>query len=289
MADKIMKTLTIGDNTYEIVDESARNSIDNLNESIDDLGEGVGNLSKNIGDLNELDISEKENLVLAINEVFRYSDARISDVENRLNENSGESGSGSENNGGSTSGGVTSWNDLADKPFYPPVIYYEWNEETVYDTTIALPDGGYAMQLAKISDDTPTSDFFIGKYVYAKALYNDEVQSMEQIISSNMISVFSEEVYSIGNGMLYVVLADSVDLEGLTLTKGMWCMDGWDSSSGMAYLNLKFKEQGKMIDESVIPDTIARTSDIEHYTYGTEDLVAGTSELATGKLYFVYE
>lgn len=25
------------------------------------------------------------------------------------------------------------------------------------------------------------------------------------------------------------------------------------------------------------------------YTYGTEDLTAGTSELATGKLYFVYE
>ena len=25
------------------------------------------------------------------------------------------------------------------------------------------------------------------------------------------------------------------------------------------------------------------------YSYGTEDLVAGTSELATGKLYFVYE
>lgn len=25
------------------------------------------------------------------------------------------------------------------------------------------------------------------------------------------------------------------------------------------------------------------------YTYGTEDLVAGTSELATGTLYFVYE
>lgn len=25
------------------------------------------------------------------------------------------------------------------------------------------------------------------------------------------------------------------------------------------------------------------------YTYGTEDLTAGTSELATGKLYFVFE
>lgn len=44
------------------------------------------------------------------------------------------------------------------------------------------------------------------------------------------------------------------------------------------------------LDEKFIPSTIARVSDIsKHYRYGTEDLIAGETPLATGQLYFVYE
>lgn len=46
------------------------------------------------------------------------------------------------------------------------------------------------------------------------------------------------------------------------------------------------------IDENAIyltPDEGNGTEYAPLYTYGTEDLTAGTSELETGKLHFVYE
>ena len=190
------------------------------------------------------------------------------------------------NNG--NGGGASSWNDLTDKPFYPPTIYYEWNEDTVYETRVALPEGGYAGYLAKISDDSPSSDYLIGKYLNAAANVNGETQTQAAPITSNLITS-GEGYYTLAN-ILFVVSAASADVEGMTLTKGIWCIDDWDESqTDFSYLYIQIYDEGKTIDESVIPDTIARTSDLEHYTYGTEDLTVGVSELATGMLYFVYE
>lgn len=45
MANKTMKTLTIGENIYEIVDESARNEVEGLKTSSEALSDSVANLS----------------------------------------------------------------------------------------------------------------------------------------------------------------------------------------------------------------------------------------------------
>ena len=45
MANKTMKTLTIGENIYEIVDESARNEVEGLKTSSEALSDSVTNLS----------------------------------------------------------------------------------------------------------------------------------------------------------------------------------------------------------------------------------------------------
>lgn len=42
-------------------------------------------------------------------------------------------------------------------------------------------------------------------------------------------------------------------------------------------------------DGKVLPEQLPEIKTEPDYTYGTEDLVAGESELAEGKLYFVYE
>lgn len=59
----------------------------------------------------------------------------------------------------------------------------------------------------------------------------------------------------------------------------------WD---GNAWFAGDIKIGGTGWDDSSAK-TLATTDDIMGYDYGTEDLVAGSSELATGRLYFVYE
>lgn len=183
---------------------------------------------------------------------------------------------------------LSSWNDLQDKPFYPPTVYYEWSEDVVYDTIVSLPEGAGAAYLAKISEEAPMPNDLIGKYVHIEAMVNGDKQEIDQAIQSNMIQVYNDDVYLLGN-MFYIILVESTDIEGIVLTKGIWSMDGWDNTKPVVYIKVQIFEPGKDIDESVIPDTIARVEDIEHYTYGTDDLIAGESTLTTGKLYFVYE
>lgn len=49
----------------------------------------------------------------------------------------------------------------------------------------------------------------------------------------------------------------------------------------------KIDEQKDVIDKEYVDNSVAVKAPA--YTYGTTDLIAGTSQLETGKLYFVYE
>ena len=57
-----------------------------------------------------------------------------------------------------------------------------------------------------------------------------------------------------------------------------------NANSGMTAENVQ-----SAIDELKIADDNLVNSKAPAYTYGTEDLTAGTSPLETGKLYFRYE
>ena len=46
-------------------------------------------------------------------------------------------------------------------------------------------------------------------------------------------------------------------------------------------------EQKDVIDKEYVDNSV--TGKAQAYTYSTTDLIAGTSQLETGKLYFVYE
>lgn len=49
----------------------------------------------------------------------------------------------------------------------------------------------------------------------------------------------------------------------------------------------KIDEQKDVIDKEYVDNSVAVKAPA--YTYNTTDLIAGTSQLETGKLYFVYE
>lgn len=151
--------------------------------------------------------------------------------------------------------------DLYDRgAIHPVTTYYQWDDNVVYDEVVVAPEGQSFTGYAKISNDTPESSFFVGKYVYIIGYERGIAKSDWAQVRSAHITAF-DGYYSILN-TLFVVTADTVDVNGVTLTKGIWVEDGQDKSQGAYIMKMRFTDSNKIISETVIPDTIARKSDI---------------------------
>lgn len=151
--------------------------------------------------------------------------------------------------------------DLYDRgTIHPVTTYYQWDDNVVYDEVVVAPEGQSFTGYAKISNDTPESSFFVDKYVYMIGYERGIFKSDWVQVRSDYITAF-DGYYSILN-TLFVVTADTVDVNGVTLTKGIWVTDGQDKSQGAYIMKMRFTDSNKIISETVIPDTIARKSDI---------------------------
>ena len=149
--------------------------------------------------------------------------------------------------------------DLYDRGAILPVkTYYQWDDNVVYDEVVAAPEGQPFAGYAKISDDTPESSFFVGKYAYVTGYTGGVIKSDWARIRSSDITAF-DGYYSILN--MFVVTADTIDVNGAALTKGIWAEDGQDKSQSSYIMKMRFTDSNKIISETVIPDTIARVGD----------------------------
>ena len=93
-----------------------------------------------------------------------------------------------------------------------------------------------------------------------------------------------KEAGAISNTELYLV-SDSSESTSLVEAK-----DVYVSSETSAALNIEAGANVNQALEKLNEDIeLQATTKAPMYTYGTEDLVAGESELAEGILYFVYE
>lgn len=166
-------------------------------------------------------------------------------------------------------GGVSSWNDLTDKPFGDEKVYYEWNKDTEYAEKAPVYNGTEVSRyVVKLSNDTPTSDFFIGKY--ARMVW--EGQESDPTPITEEFLVIGSNFYNVAE--FIVVALDTVtefEINGTsaTLTKGVWCMDLSDSPIE----SLKIIDPATPIPEKFIPDTIARVSQIPEIPEIPESLV----------------
>ena len=150
--------------------------------------------------------------------------------------------------------------DLYDRDWILPVkTYYQWDDNVVYDEVVAAPEGQLFAGYAKISNDAPESSFFVGKYAYVTGYTGGVIKSDWTRIRSSDITAF-DCYYSILN--MFVVTADTVDVNGVTLTKGIWVEDGQDKSQSLYIMKMRFTDSNKIISDTVIPDTIARVGDI---------------------------
>ena len=156
---------------------------------------------------------------------------------------------------------VSSWNDLTDKPFDVEKIYCDWNEETEYSEYVTCDNSDFE-RFVKINNEPQTVDFIIGKQVYINAFSTHAGPiDMTQPMIEELITESSEDYYIIA-GIIIVVIADSVNINGIVLSKGIWCADNWISED-MYFNAIKIFDPAITIDEAVIPDTIARVDQIK--------------------------
>ena len=171
---------------------------------------------------------------------------------------------------GGGSGFSGSWNDLTDKPFGATVLY-EWNEETEYSEVIPVPAemGSTYSQFAKISSDAPAPDFLLGNAV---VLTDSSGETFKESLTEDSFFEMADGMYNIAT-LFMVCTVDSLDIMGLTFTKGIWCQDNWGASEGDIVPTSAKLMDVKHLDETYIPDTIARVDQIPN--------VPDTSSFAT--------
>ncbi len=168
--------------------------------------------------------------------------------------------------GAGDSGFSGSWNDLTDKPFVPEKLYYEWDEDTEYTEVVPALEGMTFTQLAKVSDEAPEADFFLGKYISVTGTDENGPLHATILLKTSSFIRYSDDLYVIGGAAAswYVCISDTAEVEGLTVTKGIWCVDGWiDPLYGIILTNMKIIDPAVTIDESVIPESVARISEVE--------------------------
>ena len=153
------------------------------------------------------------------------------------------------NDGADGGAGSVSWNDLTDRPFGEK-MYYEWNKDTVYQESISTNAG----TMVKISDDAPEMSSFLGEKI--------DIVTTEDTLSDTITEEYfyswNDEVYTIGETII-VAQADSfVEELDATFTKGIWHVSGNDY-----VVSTRISGGVKCLDEEFIPDTIARTADVQ--------------------------
>lgn len=104
-------------------------------------------------------------------------------------------------------------------------------------------------------------------------------------------SQYDREVASgdIDPNALYLTPEEEIDLTtfGVTVTKDE--LNKLDGVASNVQTQLNNKIDSEFYDEEIDMIKNSINSKAPAYSYGTTDLIAGVSSLATGKLYFVYE
>lgn len=154
-----------------------------------------------------------------------------------------------------------------DLPCYDEILYYEWNEDTEYETSVDAPANDTYSKMVKISNDAPDSSFFLGKTLSMCYLYDGKENRRDVTLSEELLAEALEGItYSLGDTAI-VVMADSFTFDnGVTLTKGIWSMSEYLEDSSMRGLWWKVYDPAKTIEEKYLPDTVVKSSDLQGKT-----------------------
>lgn len=159
-----------------------------------------------------------------------------------------------------------------------PNVLYEWDDTVVYSDIITI-NSEYNSSYVKISDDAPEREFFIGKFLRGQGIEDGVAIDVIGTLTENLVIEIENGMYSVDLGNLLVVTVDSCEYEGCVFTKGIWCRDDYIDASNCAS-KIQIIDQYKPIDEILIPDTIARLSDIPEVNYPVTSVNGQTGDVS---------
>lgn len=159
--------------------------------------------------------------------------------------------------------------------------FYYANVSTTDYSNHQLLGIGDGVKIVKISDEVPSRDFFIGKYLYmdlvnTKALKSTEEAEFRLTITEdfiiNLVDIVDPEVadeiaaafgdaFIIGEFFMIIPQDFEVEESGINITAGVWAIDQSDRLNTMEYA-MRIGDDGRTINSSLIPRTIARISDV---------------------------
>ena len=163
-----------------------------------------------------------------------------------------------------SNGGVSSWNDLNDRPFYDEsTVLYEWDGNTDGLEYITIEGMG---NIYKTSDTPVTRAELIGAEFVGYNLATNEESS--EILTEDRIASTDDGLVHNVDFLFFSVEADS-SVEGLTLTRGVWC---FDPTVAGVYLSRVSKGVVKTLDVKFIPNELYTEIDSRIDAYINEAL-----------------
>lgn len=178
------------------------------------------------------------------------------DTDGRLFTTPGSGGSGG-------SSGSVSWNDITDKPFYEAskLIDYDWQNE--YTERVTLTNPSISSHLAKVSSDTPTKEDFVGKTIVLVAEQGSQEMEQEIPIPGNALENISDNSFAVGD-FAFVIHEEALSLDfmgepDVTLTRGIWCADGWENSPIIIKHLSVAGGEGKPIPDELLPEDVVKS------------------------------
>lgn len=160
------------------------------------------------------------------------------------------------------------WNMVKGKPFGDEAVLYAYdeNKEYVDSYSVTMDDGSTAVcvkfGVMEYGEHPPESDYFIGKSVFFRTVLGDETEEIRTVITSDMITQIELGVYAILPGFIFVVDTALYENGPIALSRGIWTVfPGGESNPRVT--NVLLFDEPKLLDEMYIPDTIARTEDVQ--------------------------
>ena len=145
------------------------------------------------------------------------------------------------------------WESIQNKPFEAEQVFYEWDDDLEYESVYSTQENAY---FEKISEDTPALNSLIGKYLYLKAtIANDNIND-KVLINTNLITAGTEETPTFTIYYYFIVVKDSLTIQDITLSKGIWIMNSQEEGDNTVDLHkIQILNPSVPIDESVLPTT----------------------------------
>lgn len=142
------------------------------------------------------------------------------------------------------------WESIQNKPFGTEPVLYEWDDDIEYEGLQSIEP---TMYFEKISDDTPTMDFFINKYIRVKGMIDGVFHDGKILIEEDSILGTEENGGFTVSDFFVVALQDSFRFNNVVFSSGIWV--AYSERLIIDLSKIQLLGQPTPIEETLLPTT----------------------------------